>query len=283
MKLTRDMRHLFKSLNNDQKKPDCVLFYNYDFHNLHLTGVPINNLEYFFTIFEYNPDFKFIMLNAHESVKQDLIKVAENRYYLDDLKGYQDNIICMKMADLLKFRLGRVLVTDILTLLKTKDVLRFFWMHYLVEEDYDFPYRYVTKYAEMPFHKGKRYRMKMLFNRFRMLNSVDKGIYINSPKNFDFSFLKYLDLPDKPIVYKSRSHLENMFEKFDTYLYWHANRWFDPSPRMFAECYFYNKKILYYNHDNIKDGSWYRYNDLMENGLSGRILGKNDELVQEFI
>ena len=56
-----------------------------------------------------------------------------------------------------------------------------------------------------------------------------------------------LDLPDKPIILKSGNHLGNLFEKFDTYVYYHANKWFDPHPRLFRECKFYGKEIHYIN------------------------------------
>jgi hypothetical protein len=40
---------------------------------------------------------------------------------------------------------------------------------------------------------------------------------------------------------------------------------------------------MYFNNYEIKDGSYYRYKDLLENGLEKRILSKDDEIVQLFI
>jgi hypothetical protein len=67
------------------------------------------------------------------------------------------------------------------------------------------------------------------------------------------------------------------------YVYYHANKWFDPHPRLFLECTFYNKEIRYYNKYDIKDGSYYRYIDVMLRGIDDRTLSKDDEIVRQFI
>jgi hypothetical protein len=142
----------------------------------------------------------------------------------------------------------------------------------------------VTYYGEMPFHyRDEEYRMKFLLDRYKKLKTVDEAIFINSPHNEDLSFVDELSLPDKPIIYKTRNHKDNLFEKFDTYVYYHANKWFDPHPRLFIESAFYDKEILYFNPQNIMDGSFYRYKDLMERGIEGRTLTKDDEIVRQFI
>jgi hypothetical protein len=77
--------------------------------------------------------------------------------------------------------------------------------------------------------------------------------------------------------------MNNLFEHFDAYIYYHANKWFDVHPRLFLECAFYNKDIHYFNKFNVKDGSYYRYHDLMKYGMEDRHLNEHDEIVKEFI
>jgi hypothetical protein len=143
----------------------------------------------------------------------------------------------------------------------------------------------VTYYGEMPFHyKDKKYKMKMLFDRFKPLNAVKTGVYVNAPKAKNKSYLKNENIPKgKPIITKSSKHRENLFEWFDTYVYIHLRRWFDPHPRLFHECYFYGKEIIYINPAEVKDGSWYRYQDLMKKGLKGRYLTFKDKIVRQLI
>jgi hypothetical protein len=150
---------------------------------------------------------------------------------------------------------------------------------------YDKKLQHVWYFGEMPFvYKDQQYKMKMLLDWMRKPKEVKEGIYINVPNTDDFSIVDEVILPDKPRIFKSAIHLNNMFEHFDTYAYLHANKWFDPSPRLFHECAYMGKKIIYYNPHNVKDGSYYRIIDLVDNNdLNERFLDENDEIVQEFI
>ena len=268
---------------------NVVLFYIYK--PLQITGSTINAIEYFLAIFEHNPDVKLVLVNGAEVVRDMFINLAESRYDLDDL-DYKDSIICLSKIKLVSQRFDKVLVLDFETIKETRDLLHANQLIVIQEKhtdkkEYTFDElnsKDIILYGEMPFQvKDIQYRMKMLFHRFKMLTKVESGIYVNSPHNKDYSFLKKLDLPNKPIIYKSRNHLDNMFEHFDTYLYYHADKWFDPHPRLFHECCFYNKKVIYQQSKKILDGSYHRYIDMILNGIQGRILNKNDEVVRRFL
>ena len=267
---------------------DVVLFYIYK--PLEITGSTINAIEYFLAIFEHNSDIKLVLVNGDEVVRDMFINLAESRYDIDDL-DYKDSIICLSKINLARKVFDKVLVLDFETIKATRDLLHVKELIVIQEKHtYEEAYTYeinskdITLYGEMPFQvKDIQYRMKMLFHRFKTAKVGGYGIYINSPRNKDYSFLKELYLQNKPVIYKSRKHLDNMFEHFDTYLYYHANTWFDPHPRLFHECLFYNKKVIYKNPHRIVDGSFYRYKDMLRLGLQGRILNKNDEVVRRFL
>jgi len=277
-----------------------------------INGAVIDAFEYYIAILEHNPQVRLLLLDAKRGIMQSFIDTFENRYVLDDL-DWKKNIWVMPRSSLLKQNFEKVLVLDYSTIYHTRGLLKgeITVINELHLEDDEFPieaddkpklivlsdkhtdkpeFMYskklydVTYYGEMPFvYKDKEYNMKILFDRFKPLRKVTPGIYINSPMNKDYSFVEQLDLPDKPIIYKSDEHMENLFEHFDTYVYWHAAKWFDPHPRLFLECMFYDKDIMYFNEPGWKDGSYYRIEDMKVNGLGGRFLRKDDEIVQQFI
>jgi len=265
-----------------------LLFYHW---SRKLTGSVINIFEYFLTIYEHNKNVELIIVNGKKESIQTWINVMYDRYDIQDLSGFESNIKIIPLYKLLKEKFDNVLVLDFGTIdgvkgfispknlvvisEKNTQIDRYFFKKELYN---------VTYYGEMPFHyRDKQYRMKFMFSRFKKLRNVTSSIYINSPHNQDFSFVKSLPLPNKPILYKSRVHQKNLFEKFDTYVYYHANKWFDPHPRLFVECKYYEKDILYFNPHGIKDGSYYRYNDILKNGIEGRNNSKDDEIVRQFI
>lgn len=256
-----------------------------------INGAFIDAFEYFISILEQT-SVHFLIINRCPTDISNLIKVFENRYILDDL-NWKDYIISInRRSGLIKHKFDVALVVDYSTINKTKGLLRSNKIVVISdlhtdkkEYMYDKKLQNVIYYGEMPFvYKDYQYNMKMLFDRFKPLNNVEESVYVNAPFNNNPEFIFKLNLPKgKPIVYKTHQHLNNMFEKFDTYLYHHTDDWFDPHPRLFHECFFYNKKIIYQNDKLIKDGSWYRIMDLKENGLRDRYLNKYDEVVQEFL
>jgi hypothetical protein len=254
-----------------------------------INGAFIDAFEYFIATLEQTPVY-FLVINCSPLQLKKLFDVLENRYILDDI-NWKDFVITMdRPPELIRYNFETALVVDYSTINKTKGILRadkIIVISDLHTDHKDFMYdkrlQNVIYYGEMPFvYKDYQYTMKMLFHRFPPLTKVEEGIYVNAPFKNNPEFISTLTLPDKPMVYKTHQHWYNMFEKFDTYLYHHTD-WFDPHPRLFHECYFYGKKIIYQNPDGIKDGSWYRMKDLKENGLKNRYLNKDDEVVKEFL
>lgn len=267
---------------------DALIFYHY---SRKLTGSTFNAFEYYIAILEKNPEFKLIYINATDLDIDYFCTIFEDRYDLDDI-SYRENMIPMDFCKIVYLNqvLDKVLVLDYGSVWKLKSVLKCNQIIQICEKTEDPEYRFgnklspVVSYGEMPFvHRDKEYRMKLGFNRYKKIKKAKEAIYINAPFYENTKFLDELTLPDKPIILKASSHLNNLFEQFDEYIYCHVNKWFDPHPRLFLESAYYGKKISYYNKYDIKDGSYYRYKDLMERGLEDRTLDENDEIVQQFI
>jgi len=275
---------------------NAILYYSPG-RTIGMNGSLVNAFEYFISIYEHNPEIKLLCMNTTQKGIDYIVSVMENRYDLSDLNNFKDNIILVTFKDLLRYEFDNLLVLDFVTISKTKGIIRAKKLTVISEkhtEDPKYFYRKdwynVTYYGEMPFHyRDKKYRMKLLLHRFKPLRFVKEGIYINAPLtnpsifNPNIKSIIALNLPNKPIILKSGAHLENLFENFDIYVYYHANMWFDPHPRLFIECTFYGKEIHYINDYGIKDGSYYRYKDIIESGIENRDLSKNDEIVRMFI
>lgn len=266
----------------------AVLFYNYGGD---ITGTVLNVFEYFIALFERDPSVKLCILNGEKNILEKQINIVEDRCDLSDL-NYKENIFFLPKNKIIHQRFQTILVLDYNTIhftrgliLANKIVVIQEKRTHLKEYQYDDKICNCIYYGEMPFVKRhKEYTMKFLFHRYKDIKKTKEGIYINTPRSNDLSFLERIQLPEKPILFKDRiNHLENLFTQFDTYVYFHANKWFDPSPRLFVESSFYGKDIYYFNEPNIIDGSYYRYHDVINNGVNHRYFSDEDEIIKEFI
>jgi len=272
----------------------AVLFYN---HLNSVNGAVIDVIEYFLALLDQNKNVKLLVINYNYKFKSIIENLIKDRYIIDNL-NFKDNIININKGNLLHYKFDRLLILDYTTLYRVKGLIRIkndkskiiilSDLHtdnkkYVISKKL-YPDGCVNYYGEMPFvYKDHQYNMKFLFSRYKMIKNAKETILLHSPENIDYSFIPNLNLPNKPIIYKTGQHKQNLFELFDTFVYYHANKWYDPRPRLMHECAFYNKKIIYFNNTNVIDGSYYRYKDLILNGLKNRWLNGDDEVIKEFI
>ena len=83
---------------------------------------------------------------------------------------------------------------------------------------------------------------------------------------------------DKRFTFLTKN-VKDFHTLFNTYIYTHKG-YIDPHPRMFHECVFYGKKIIYINDLGIKDGGYYRHKDAIQNGLKTHDFNENDEIIK---
>ena len=264
---------------------NAVIFYMTD--SFRLTGSTINAIEYFLACVEHNPTIKLLLLNCSPRYKTRLMDIIKDRYITDGLK--LENIECIHPARLVTQKIHNALVVDYMTISRTKGRINAKKI-LVISEKYTESERFfydknlynVSYYGEMPFHyRDFDYRMKCLFDRYRPLGKVKKGTYVNSPRNpHTVDISKF----PQPAFFKSKKgHKENLFEQFTHYAYVHCGGWFDPHPRLFLECTFYDKEIIYINDLDIQDGSYYRMQDIRKNGLKDRTLTKEDDIICQMI
>ena len=105
----------------------------------------------------------------------------------------------------------------------------------------------------------------------------DKYVILSNDKNYKKRFkpFKNIDFPVMPV--------KNIFERFNTYIYTPTEDNFDCSPRVIAECSFYNKNVLYHDIDDnyleIDTGLKYRKYDI-ENDFKGITLQDDDDIIE---
>ena len=271
---------------------NAVLFFVTE--QFRLTGSMINAIEYFLAGFEHNPELKLVLINGTKSIRRKIMYLIVDRYDIRGMTHAMHNIVCMNRYYIPHEIYDTILVLDYVTISMTKGILRAKKILVISEKYTELPKYFYDKslynveyFGEMPFHyKDHKYRMKCLFNRYKPLKNVQAGTYVNSPRNNeDFSEVMFAlpHLP-KPFIFKSKTKPEeNLFEKFTHYLYYHVDKWFDPHPRLFLECTFYNKCITYKNPYKVKDGSYYRYEDILHNKLHDRTLSDKDEIIRRLV
>jgi hypothetical protein len=270
---------------------NAILFHKVP--SFRLTGSLINAIEYFLAGWEHNHELKLFLINGTKTFKRKLLKLIGERYDLTGISDALYNIICLKKFYLPSKQFDSILVLDYMTISHIKGIIRAKNIMIISEKYTEMPKYFldkslypVTYYGEMPFHyKDIEYRMKCLFDRYKPLKDIKRGTYVNTPNNENYLKVQdtFSDLP-RPMYFKSKTIPKtHLFECFTHYLYYHADKWFDPHPRLFLECKFYNKQIIYHNPHEIKDGSWFRYHDVLQNGLMNRYLTKDDEIIKELI
>ena len=116
----------------------------------------------------------------------------------------------------------------------------------------------------------------------------------------NYKFEKYIILTNQPDLYKDKLKdlknisfpempLDNIFEKFDTYIYTPTYSvtkkelgCFDCSPRFIAECKFYDKEVIYHDIDgqylDVDTGLKYRKYDI-DNCFESIHLADNDDII----
>jgi len=110
----------------------------------------------------------------------------------------------------------------------------------------------LTKISVCPNHyiSDGSYQMKIPFNDYKKYVECKHSLYINTLDNkYDKKYLtnlaKHLGYKYREIIIKKRRHQFNLFSKFDTYLYLDDGKYVDVHPRLFHECYFHEKNIVY--------------------------------------
>ena len=279
---------------------DAVIIYSNYITPL-VNGSLINAFEYYIAIREWNPKQQLVFVNFSEVHEIKLRTLFQTRY--SNLpQGYAVGISFIKRSEVILKKFDRVLALDYSTMRDLKGLINA-EEYYVISERYtheagffwDYPKRRVHYFNEMPFEYGdQRYKMKMLFDYFPKVETVEDNIYISSPDFASTSLGKTKDVlrkelidrigrEDKKILLKGPDHSKNLFSTFSELYYVKMYGTWDCHPRFMHEAAFYGKKVHYINDNDLVDGSYYRFKDLSENGLKGRDFSSRDAVIERFL
>jgi len=269
------------------------------FRCYHINGALIDVIEYYLQTQKLNKDTKLVLIIKSHLILEDIFSIIRDRYNINF--NYKNNILILETEyKLIYLTFNNVLVMDY----GTTSVLPYtLASHYHIIYDHDKNYikkfyDYMdrpnyTVYNEMPYGIGNiDYKLKFPFEIYKKINKNKSNCYINCSGKSKTELDRALTLTDKNIIVSGdksiesskrlivlTKHPKNFFELWDTYMYIHDGLYFEPRCRLLMESYFYNKNIIYDNQYKIKDGSWYRYNELQEIGLEDRFFKSDDPII----
>lgn len=278
---------------------DALIIYSNYSHPM-INGSIINALEYYFAIREYNKKIHLLFVNFTEDHKRHIIETIGTRF--EGLpEGSCSNIFFIERREVLTKSFDRILVLDYSTMRDLKGLVnskeytiiserythekKFFW---------NYPGKKIKYFNEMPFEYGdERYKMKMLFEYYPKISSSSDAIFISSPdlgiqkvenrSAIETKLIERICRADKDILFKAPLHSQDLFSTFSELYYIKILNSWDCHPRLMHEATFYGKEVNYINDAGLKDGSYYRFRDLQESGLSGRSFLKTDPIIERFL
>jgi len=267
--------------------------------NITPMGSLYDALEYFMFIYKHNKDvhliFNIIKINRYvkdvkiESIKNEIVKIINGKYDISDY-SFMGNVHVLNLKDLFFKNKPNIVMTVDLTMpfgfknfmCRAKEVI-------IIPEYTTSMYYYkskknkVTYFTEMSFcYSDVPYKMKIDFESHKKIDKFDNKLYVNYPKYDAKNRPEVLDFAcdiGKELLIKEDRYFYDLHERFDEYVYFQSDRWFDPHPRLFHECKLYNKPY-HYKSIGVKDGSYYRYKDSLAENLSDRQLTKDDIIVK---
>jgi len=271
-------------------------------------GSLYDSIEYFLKIYETNKDIKLLFhlipntgfvdrgstykrfVSSFDFILKQVRDIIEGKYYISDFLFF-DNIHIVDIKHLfMNNRLNKILTIDLTSPQLFKSFIARSREVYIIPEWTKREYFYqskrnnVTYYTEMPFcYCDVPYRMKFDFDRYKPIDKYENKLYVNYPKLNPFDELKIkneIDKFDKDVLVKEDQFFYDLHLHFNEYVYFQSVKWFDPHPKLFHECKFYNKPYHYFNFNNVKDGSYYRYKWSLTDKLSDLQLTKDDIIVK---
>lgn len=268
-------------------------------------GYIIDSYEYYVAMKELGCNVKMGLLNSTSKQIIELVNMIGDRYSLPN--DYIDDIYPISQLDLITADFKNVLLPSANpdTLIRIKPFLSGKRIYTILGQEKQFSD--INIFNEFPFHGDINYKMKFLLHRFKLIENSENFAYTNFINKLKFTeneLHKAIDLlkPNQRLLVSVKNlqqipflrnyknyvepiigHPHNFFSLFNTYIYIHNGYYFDPSPRLFVESKFYNKDIIYVNDYDIKDGSYYRYHDVMNNGIEHRYFTNDDPIIKMFL
>lgn len=150
--------------------------------------------------------------------------------------------------------------------------------------------------------RARHYVKKILFDKYKKIGPsvenvnmvytkgvgprmMDESIYGRLEQQYEGDFIVLTATPIETLLSDRFSFptmpVENLFEKFSTYIYTPVGKKFDCSPRFTAECKWYGKEVIYHEIDywDVDTGLFWRKHDI-DHDFDSIILRDGDDIVK---
>jgi hypothetical protein len=281
---------------------DLWLTYSWSNNNHGICGHTYEVIDYFYILKDY---FKVGILLCEDIDWNTFKKSITSKYSFTDqeLAEYQQNTVFAYRPSLLKgrnilFTDGGIVNTSGITLLfdnvlyfacGNKEVKNNTKKNVWILQD-DRVYEPVAQ-------NGINYKKRILFDKLHPVSNSSDSFLVYATKNcrdldnysellkYSSNILAITNEENKPEAMQGIEFVvppvEDIFEKFETYIYTPVKRKWDCSPRFIAECKYYNKQVIYHNIDYWDQdlGLYWRKWDI-DNDFDSLFLRKDDDIVK---
>lgn len=265
------------------ESPRSVIYY---FKNhKKINGTLFYCFEYFICSSSQSENVFFYLYNISDEELVKIKKIFSNRYnFKNDLLEKVINI--NSISELYRLNLAKSLILDIHTFEKIAPFLRADIVCYsdVSHEMTRSPNKKITYYGFYDYQNFDfKVSLKINFGIFKPLTKTENTKVFISASNLDNipqALPMHLNHLER-LVKAHNLHIENLFELFDSFYYFHNG--LDTNNRLIPECFFY-KKIVHVDFNGVFNDSVYlRYVDIQTNGLSGYRLTSDDPMIQDFL
>jgi len=281
---------------------DLWLTYSWSNNNHGICGHTYEVIDYFYILKEY---FKVGILLCEDIDWNTFEKSIRSKYDFSEqeINKYKDNITFVNRPSLLKgrnilFTDGGIVNTSNITLLfdnifyfacGNKEVKNNTKDNVWILQD--------NRVYEPVAVNGIDYKKKILFDKLKPISESSDAYLVYATKNcrnisnyadllsYSNNILAIVNKENTPAPIQGITFvtppIEDIFEKFSTYIYTPVERKWDCSPRFIAECKYYGKQVIYHNIDywDTDLGLYWRKWDI-DNDFDSLFLNKDDAVVE---
>lgn len=261
-----------------------AVLYTFKDHNK-INGTLFYCLEYFAMAKTQDKNVSFYIYNINKNDFHEIINVFKDKYNLD--KEIYDSIYAINgLKELYSIKAKSYLILDV----HSFSEIYFFLkapIHCYSNEPHQMirsTEKEITYYGHYSYQNfDVDVKLKLNFGIFKKINDKsDHAVFVSSIAD-DYKNVAYPEELKgiKLFTKKKNSHYPNLFELFDTLYYYHSAR--DTNNRLIPESFFYNKKIIVKYSNQPRDSIYYRYEDILKNGLVNYTLTKDDIMLTNFL
>jgi hypothetical protein len=257
-----------------------MLIYHNIKHKL-INGTLFYAFEYYIFLRQYK-DLEFFIFDATEYELTKIKNIFKNRYnfnhkYLDDVKSASIKDIYdashrYKKAIILDHRT----YNNVYMFLKKIDILCYAQNHTPFKRKPNLKLYGYYQYQDYDIKE----KLQFNFTIYPIISDIKTNKKFITILNADIEMLK--NKYPNAIFRDTHNHINNIFETFDTLIYYHGDG-IDTNNRLIVEAFYYNKEVILIDNGYQNDSVYFRYIDIKENGIQSYKLTKNNKMIKDYL